>query len=337
MLYETAIVLFLMCVGSHGTSVFRTHLLSSDGFTTSARSRPLILGTSEWLFEYDRENRTMIMAYVPKMDRLQIAHAIIQGELKIYPDAFLQLSQLNQIVCCENLLHGPMLASASVGGVANGKLGTILLNINTHRYYLRHATHHELFHILDSSMGFDVNDSEWLSLNDPAFRYARRKSSPGSKHTGFATEYAMTAMCEDKADTFARLVLEHDEILLQAKDDVVLSRKIACIKSRLRSFCPEINSAFWLAVERRIPPVDDALFIEHREPVPLSFAMIPNEHIPGIGANIQSWSNINQTPPKVIPPEPMSDVAKIGIFLGVMLSPYLLIMLAGFVTKKQVA
>lgn len=121
--------------------------------------------------------------------------------------------------------------------------------------YQLEVVHHEFFHFIDFKDDGEVyEDKEWKKLNVPEFKYGRSgKSVQGDanqgnvtdKYPGFITLYATSGVEEDKAEVFRCMMVNLRELEMRAEVDVVLSKKIARMKTLLHTFCPDVNEGYW--------------------------------------------------------------------------------------------
>jgi hypothetical protein len=83
----------------------------------------------------------------------------------------------------------------------------------------------------------------------------------------------MSAIEEDKAETFAGLIRSHNSIIFSK--DVVIEQKGKMIKQRLFEFCSSINEEWWMSLEQHKPyPVDNiyaGAWVEKKDSRGLSF------------------------------------------------------------------
>lgn len=127
--------------------------------------------------------------------------------------------------------------------------------VNSDRW-TRQIIHHELFHLIDWKDGVIYKDLEWEKLNPPEFEYGSggitlQKPSdwtaglPDLGLKGFLNRYSMSGLEEDKAEIFANMMANYNEVNLRAKTDPIIKAKVSQMKKLLYSFCPEFNEVFW--------------------------------------------------------------------------------------------
>lgn len=152
--------------------------------------------------------------------------------LEILPDSFLEKSRIRYVTFLDDLT----LRKSPAGGVATGD--TIYLNtlsdIST--------VYHELFHTFDPSIQINQN-RKWMSFNDKNFVYTgsgfdnmkttkfRRKKRQDNLETGrfdrdFVSRYAMSTDVEDRAETFAFMLVEGPAFLKRVEASPVLKKKM---------------------------------------------------------------------------------------------------------------
>lgn len=154
--------------------------------------------------------------------------------LEILPPSFLEKSRIRYVIFLNNLT----LKNVPAAGVACDD--TIYLNPR----FNAHTVYHEIFHTFDNCQ-INLN-RKWLSLNDKKFVYTgsgfgavktnkfRRKRREENLATGrfdqdFVSRYAMSNDVEDRAETFAFMVVEGPKFLERTEASPVLKRKMEYI------------------------------------------------------------------------------------------------------------
>lgn len=148
------------------------------------------------------------------------------------PENFIKRTGLKYVT----FLDDPTLNNESVGGIATGN--TIFLNTR----FSEKTVYHELFHIFDS----DRDVKKWRKLNDRDFVYtgsvyyelkvSRKKTkrrqqnlSSGKYSSDFVSRYAMSNAREDRAETFAYMIVEGNKFLKRTRKSPVLHSKMKFI------------------------------------------------------------------------------------------------------------
>jgi len=181
---------------------------------------------------------------------------VLKKEIGLYPADFFKPSGLNQIVFAKKLFNG----SEPAHGIYRLPRGVMYFDIYRNfrnRQVQRHGIHHEIFHVVSSSMWIDpvMLPGGWDSLNEPGFQYKKEGWDQGVKNSinsmapqlGFATEYGTSTMEEDRAEIFACLMLPEQRRLIEewGKKDEVLRKKIIAMKTIIQSYSPPMDAAFW--------------------------------------------------------------------------------------------
>lgn len=177
-------------------------------------------------------------------------------ELRKYPPELMARLDLRRFVLCRDL----RLAAQSRIALPILESHTLYLDVVTGDYsrdYQRIVVHHELMHVIDElDDGKVYEDPSWTALNAPEFRYGNGGASAqddphASLHTGqfpgFLTSYSTTGIEEDKAELFARLMVEPDYVASRIAKDEILRAKVARLKQLLASFCPKFDERAWPA------------------------------------------------------------------------------------------
>ncbi len=183
---------------------------------------------------------------------------LFKEEMKKYPPSFIPRTGLKGVVFVKKLFYKEIPAE----GFYDYRQNLIFLDfLRSHGFPIaqRHNIHHELFHVIDyfaNKKPSAWNDPAWSNFNDPDFHYGKQKFPPQSKmemsffdptYPGFMSAYAMTAVGEDKAETFACFMMPSQIRILNRwiKTDAILRKKVEFIKDFIGGFCPEMNEEFW--------------------------------------------------------------------------------------------
>ncbi len=179
------------------------------------------------------------------------AARVVTAELGRYPRSFLAKSRFRRVLLCSGLKEGTI----EIPSLPNYER-TLLLDIDAKPFELRRLLDHELFHFADYADDNDVqHDPAWAKLNDHWFVYGdggRFMRDPGSarltdKLPGFVTRYATSALEEDKAETFAFMMVAPQKMVEMASRDPILKKKIAAIQRQLARLSPGMDARFWAA------------------------------------------------------------------------------------------
>lgn len=182
---------------------------------------------------------------------------LLVREFSVYPPAFIKRSQLKRIVVCKELAFEGQRRAAIPDFAGN----TLYLDCQRGQHsatYQRSVIHHEFFHLVDyRDDGLVYQDESWSGLNPPSFKYGkggrsvqhdRSQSAFRNPTAGFLTSYSMSGVEEDKAELFAHLIVSAKAVALAQESDEVLDSKVVQLKADLRSFCEQLDEAFWLHV-----------------------------------------------------------------------------------------
>lgn len=177
---------------------------------------------------------------------------LFRKEFRKYPKEFLALIQLKRVVFCRDLAVDTQPRAA----VADWDHGTLYVEVRSGLYadaHRRKMIHHELFHLEDfADDGVLGRDPEWVALNPPDFYYGgelkldQKSTSPSHPSPGFFSPYARVSVAEDKAETFAHLMVYDVKVTLLLKQDSVLGQKVQQLKQELATFCPQMDAPFWV-------------------------------------------------------------------------------------------
>ena len=143
------------------------------------------------------------------------------------PEDLIRKSGLKYVTFVRNL----KLNNQSAGGVASGD--TISLKV----HFSDKTLFHEFFHIFDPHR----HDRKWQNLNDKKFKYTgskfytvdmSKKERRQVKKTNrkddiaedFVSEYAMSFEWEDRAETFAHMIVEGRRFLKRTKNPVMKAK-----------------------------------------------------------------------------------------------------------------
>ncbi len=173
----------------------------------------------------------------------------LAAELARYPASFFERARLHRLLLCSNLHEG----KTPIPSLPNFH-GTLIVDVDADAPYLRRLVHHEVFHFADYADDDQLSrDPAWLALNDHYFvygdggRFVRERGAGRfrSDLPGFVSRYAMSALEEDKAETFAmRMVAPRAFAELVARDPIVRAKSQA-IDAQLRRLSPALGGRFF--------------------------------------------------------------------------------------------
>jgi hypothetical protein len=178
---------------------------------------------------------------------------ILASEFLRYPPAFVAKSGLKRIILCRELNFMGQKRTA----VPDFEHDSLYLDVVMGDYdsdYQRRVIHHEFFHMVDyKDDGELYSDKSWARFNPRDFQYgsggAQMQDDPHSgvrsKRQGFLNRYSTSGVEEDKAELFAYMMTDYDQIESLAASDPVIRKKLQAMKALLSNFCPEMNESFW--------------------------------------------------------------------------------------------
>ncbi len=203
---------------------------------------------------------------VDKNDSAELRQCLetLAAEIRKYPSGFMKKIGLQRIVLCKDLKSN----GVATGGVANRKSNTIHLNflrqVRQGRVpgWDKNTIHHEVYHVFDRNIIGRIpgNDNTWSDINEENFRYHKLNFSDVRylgdvfhPQPGFVSKYAMFSQREDKAETFASLMVEEEayKIKYWCKSDKILSKKVEHIKNQIMQHSNSMNEAFWEKLVRQ--------------------------------------------------------------------------------------
>ena len=177
-----------------------------------------------------------VECYNPSNKLLREKQNLINNNIDIYSNFFLDKINLKFIVLCKNL----EVASIPALGVPNHPLKTIILNIDVDNYRLSRTIHHEIFHVINDQFSELFDYDEWRNFNSKVFEYKTCSTCTDkfgmellADKKGFFTEYSQSTVGEDMAETFSFLMIKNSEIKKIVQDDIILKKKIRYIKSNI--------------------------------------------------------------------------------------------------------
>ena len=207
-----------------------------------------------------------IAGKLPANAKLARFATVVAQVMKEYPREFVGKLRLWKF----ELTEAPIVAGATWIGVADPDNATVHVNITTPVNGpddWRIALHHELFHLVDQQDdGITAKDLAWRKLNRAGFLYTANKDVPcepitsanGPPVPGFVNAYATSGEEEDKAVTFANMMVYLPVLEERAAHDAVLAAKIERVRQMMRAFVPAMNDAFWDALRAKSSPTATA-------------------------------------------------------------------------------
>jgi hypothetical protein len=215
------------------------HLRAQKGVELLAAARPfsLPLGNGP------------VAGVPPDAASLPAVARLLADELGRYPRQLLGASRFRRVLLCSELSED----GRAIPSLPNYER-TLLLGVDAPPDFLRRLIHHELYHFADYADDDQVErDPEWEKLNGKYFVYGSggrfqrdpESSLPSPDRPGFVTPYAASALPEDKAETFAFMMVSPGAIAERTRSDPVLRSKTFAVKRQLERLCPEMNRDFW--------------------------------------------------------------------------------------------
>lgn len=180
--------------------------------------------------------------------------SFLSKELSMYSAKVFKQSKLRSIILCKKLVSGGErragLAALKLQGLIWLLGNNIFIDVEAPlNSYARQVIHHELYHLIDCCDDFNgLYDNHWKKLNHPNFIYEDDhlpKQQFKAPTNGFVSTYAMTAVHEDKAETFSHMIVDYQGTEKLAKTDAVLRRKIERMKVLMNKFSSEFDDSFW--------------------------------------------------------------------------------------------
>lgn len=185
---------------------------------------------------------------VPAAERERLAQ-LVSKELSIYSKEVFERSKLKRIVLCSSFKN----MEAKWGGCCYAWRSTIFLDsaaLNIAGEFARKTIHHELYHMIDYHDDvWRYADPVWMKLNTNEFSYYGRPKINCSTEVspGFVSDYARSNVCEDKAETYAHMIVSANRVLERAKVDCILSAKIERMQTLMNAFSSHYDERFWSA------------------------------------------------------------------------------------------
>jgi len=95
---------------------------------------------------------------------------------------------------------------------------------------IKKTLHHEIYHTIDSKLGYDIYDNEWTNINK--FPYTDNYYDAELKE-GFINHYSMYNHREDKATLYETLLYEYNRYIY---NNIIVINKIKLLIKRLIEF-----------------------------------------------------------------------------------------------------
>lgn len=177
---------------------------------------------------------------------------LFMAEFNLYPSDLLHRVGLKRVVLCKELRLNGQPRSA----IPHFDRCILYLDTNPGEFYainLREVIHHDFYHMIDFAQ-CGLRDDVWKSLNPAGFKYGTGGAGAlcipttgwlTRKYPGFLNHYSTTAVEEDKAEIFAKLMVIPNYVERRAAADKVLRTKIKRLKDSLQGFCPKADDSLW--------------------------------------------------------------------------------------------
>jgi hypothetical protein len=190
--------------------------------------------------------------------------ALFVDEWSKYPRAWVHVSGVTTIAFVKDLVvsgSGRYAMPDPVGKALYLDIGAEGISSADQHDYARGVIHHEFDHDIEYDLfaSYNRSDPQWTSLNSPGFAYGSGGAGwyDGKQHVntphpqdGFVDAYAMTAIEEDKAETYAYIFVDGRSKTLGAWDsvDVRLAGKVVAYKAFIASEVPMMDDAYFEAI-----------------------------------------------------------------------------------------
>lgn len=187
-------------------------------------------------------------------ETLEKYQKLLVAEVNRYPTTLMRNSKLKRIILCDELTYEGQRRNA-IPDFEHDDLYLDVKRGDHNQRYQRKVIHHEFFHVIDyKDDGSVYADNSWSALNPAGFRYGnggRNAQDDAStslltdRYPGFLNHYSTTGVEEDKAETFANMIVDLRHVQNRAAKDPVVKSKVVAMKALLEKFCPEIDEEFW--------------------------------------------------------------------------------------------
>ncbi len=190
-----------------------------------------------------------ITGYLPPSRQVQRLSQRFFQTIKIFPKNFLKESGIRYVT----FLSKPRLKGVQVGGLALKEKQTIYLSTT----FTAKTVYHEIYHVFDPSR----KNEDWCSLNAHNFIYvgskyysenlsktqsqkARKNIRKMTFDADFVSRYAMSNEEEDRAETFAYMMVEGRSFLRRTQRSHVLKKKMDYI-IQITTENNTLSASFW--------------------------------------------------------------------------------------------
>jgi hypothetical protein len=179
-------------------------------------------------------------------------------EWSLYPSDLMKTARVKKIVFCEGLRVNEQYRAAVPSFDLDAMYYDPALGAGIGNYQ-RSVIHHEFFHMIDQRMKLLYIDPEWSALNPKGFTYGNgganmRDGNAGlmtKDIPGFLTAYGTSGVEEDKAELFAKLIVDAEFVADRVKNDKVIAAKVKLLKKRLAAYEKGMGQAFWDSVAKK--------------------------------------------------------------------------------------
>lgn len=226
-----------------------------------------------FLKQYDMQLHTLSVqpsAYVRQHDTFRTLEAadlaafkayakVFVDEWAKYPRDWVKASNIKHLMIVKDLAVGDTKRAATPDPVGDALYYDIGYGAET---YAREVIHHEYNHLIEYEHFYSYSrpDSAWRAINGPAFAYnpgggvaayhERAFTNDAHPLPGFVNRYATYGIEEDKAEVYAYLMTAHyyRDLTDWIKADEKLAQKVQRYKDFMRSVSPEMNDAYFTAI-----------------------------------------------------------------------------------------
>ncbi|MBC8514891.1 hypothetical protein H8D30_03410 [bacterium] len=166
---------------------------------------------------------------------------LLEAELGRYPNDIFLKADVRTIL----LGHHIRMGGQRVGGLAgNGEIYLTLPLSAGACHQAASTIHHEVFHTLEQANKKLIADG-WTALNPQGFSYRSVDWWKEATPAGFVSRYATSNEKEDRAETFAEMVVSGFALQKWMGQNRVLRAKVTYLKQKLEQVDPMMGKRFW--------------------------------------------------------------------------------------------
>eukprot|EP00163_Fabomonas_tropica_P024842 TRINITY_DN427_c0_g2_i1.p1 TRINITY_DN427_c0_g2~~TRINITY_DN427_c0_g2_i1.p1 ORF type:complete len:371 (+),score=49.75 TRINITY_DN427_c0_g2_i1:33-1115(+) len=178
-------------------------------------------------------------------------------EFLIYPASVMRAGRVRAVLVCKNLQVNGQTGWQSRTASPSYSMRVMAYDSGQHEMnYMKHVIHHEFYHMLDYRADGKIYDAveAWNQFNPAGFSYRNGGATAGADGTtfgqsssdpSFVSRYATYGIEEDRAETYMKMVVDYNGMVLRAASAPAIRGKMNFIEREMLALDPDLDADWW--------------------------------------------------------------------------------------------